>query len=351
MEPVRVDRATAASRGFAVAATLGLVALASLPWWGDLGQMRLIGEMAYYLALAQLWNLLAGYAGLVSVGQQAYVGLGAYFFFYMTGNMNMNVYVALLLAGPFAALVSIPVSFAVFRLRGAYFAIGSWVMSEVFALSASLIAAVGAGSGLSLTPAIVRQIAPDRAGRETIIYLMTLACSVLVFAVVYLLLRSRHGLALTAIRDSEVASASLGVNTFRTKFIIYVATAACTGLIGALIFLQKLRVSPEAGFSINDWTVVVIFMVVIGGIGTIEGPFIGMLIYIVLRELLADYGTFYLILMGLIAIAIMLKAPFGIWGWVIQRYDLQLFPVGRRLALTRPESSSDPTNIQAGGRA
>jgi branched-chain amino acid transport system permease protein len=144
---------------------------------------------------------------------------------------------------------------------------------------------------------------------------------VLVFAVVYLLLRSRHGLALTAIRDSEPASASLGVNTFRTKFIIYIATAACTGLIGGLIFLQKLRISPEAGFSINDWTVVVIFMVVIGGIGTLEGPFIGMLVYIVLRELLADYGTIYLMLMGAIAIAVMLKAPFGIWGWVVQRYD------------------------------
>ena len=144
----------------------------------------------------------------------------------------------------------------------------------------------------------------------------------LVFAIVYLLLRSRHGLALTAIRDSEPASASLGVNTFRTKFIIYVVTAACTGLVGGLIFLQKLRVSPEAGFSINDWTVVVIFMVVIGGIGTIEGPFIGMLVYILLRELLADYGTIYLILMGALAIAVMLKAPFGIWGWVVQRYDL-----------------------------
>jgi branched-chain amino acid transport system permease protein len=164
--------------------------------------------------------------------------------------------------------------------------------------------------------------------------------SLLVFAIVYLLLRSRHGLALTAIRDSEPASASLGVNTFRTKFIIYVATAACTGLIGGLIFLQKLRISPEAGFSVNDWTVVVIFMVVIGGIGTLEGPFIGMLVYIVLRELLADYGTYYLILLGGLAIVIMLKAPVGIWGWVIHRYDLQLFPVGRRLKL---EPSHEPS--------
>jgi branched-chain amino acid transport system permease protein len=170
--------------------------------------------------------------------------------------------------------------------------------------------------------------------RDTILYLLTLGAAVLVFAIVYLMLRSRHGLALTAIRDSEPASASLGVNTFRTKLIIYIVTAACTGSIGALIFLQKLRLSPEAGFSINDWTVVVIFMVVVGGIGTIEGPFIGLLVYIVLRELLADYGTFYLILMGALAIVVMLKAPLGIWGWVIQRYNLQLFPVGRRLTLT-----------------
>jgi len=334
-EPERVERATRASRAFAAVVAPALVALAALPWWGDAGWMRLVGEMAYYVALAQLWNLLAGYAGLVSVGQQAYVGL------YLTGELNINVYLALALAAPFAGLISIPVSFAVFRLRGAYFAVGTWVVSEVFALSASLIAVLGAGSGLSLTPDILREVAPDHGGRDAILYLMSLGSAVLVVAVVYLLLRSRHGLALTAIRDSEPASASLGVNTFRTKLIIYVLTAACTGLIGAVIFLQKLRISPEAGFSINDWTVVVIFMVVIGGIGTIEGPFIGMLVYIVLRELLADYGTYYLILMGAIAIVVMLKAPLGIWGFIVQRYDLQLFPVGRRLVLTRSPQASE----------
>ena len=340
VEAVRVERATKASRVFALVAAVILATLVSLPWWGDAGDMRLIAEMAYYVALAQLWNLLAGYAGLVSVGQQAYVGLGGYMLFYLTGVWNLNVYVAVLLAGPFAGLMAIPVSFAVFRLRGAYFAIGTWVVSEVFALLASLITVLGAGSGLSLTVPILQEISPDRDTRNSLLYLMTLAAALFVVGIVYLLLRSRHGLALTAIRDSEPASASLGVNTFRTKFIVYIATAACTGLIGALIFLQKLRISPEAGFSINDWTVVVIFMVVIGGIGTIEGPFIGMLIYIVLRELLADYGTYYLILLGLIAIVIMLKAPSGLWGWVIQRYNLQLFPVGRRLVPTRSQESA-----------
>jgi branched-chain amino acid transport system permease protein len=333
MASERVERATRASRTAAVCAVPFIELLASLPWWGDSGEMRLVAEMAYYLALAQLWNLLAGYAGLVSVGQQAYVGLGGYALFYMTGVLNMNVYPAFVLAGVFAGLISIPVTFAVFRLRGAYFAVGTWVVSEIFSLSASLITAMGGGAGTSLTPAILREIAAARSMRETIIYFAALTSSVLVCAVVYLLLRSRHGLALTAIRDSEPASASLGVNTFRTKFLIYVATAACTGLIGGLIFLQKLRISPEAAFSINDWTVVVIFMVVIGGIGTIEGPFVGLIVYFVLREFLADYGTIYLILMGAIAIGVMLLAPSGIWGFVVQRHSVQLFPIQRRLVL------------------
>ncbi|HLN37315.1 MAG TPA: branched-chain amino acid ABC transporter permease, partial [Xanthobacteraceae bacterium] len=99
-----VERATKASRVFTLTAVPALLALATLPWWGDAGWMRLIAEMAYYLALAQLWNLLAGYAGLVSVGQQAYVGLGGYALFYLTGAQNVNVYLALAIAGPFAGL-------------------------------------------------------------------------------------------------------------------------------------------------------------------------------------------------------------------------------------------------------
>ena len=349
MESVRVERSTALSRVFAAIALLFLAALVAMPWWGDAGDMRLGAEMAYYLALAQLWNLLAGYAGLASVGQQAFVGIGGYALAYLTTVLNLNVYEAVLIAGPCAALLAIPVSFVVFRLRGAYFAIGTWVVAEVFALFASLIGVLGAGSGMSLTVGVMQELSPERSGRNIILYFMSLGAAIVVFAIVYMLLRSRHGLALTAIRDSEPASASLGVNTFRTKFIIYVATAACTGLIGAIIFLQKLRISPEAGFSINDWTVVVIFMVVIGGIGTLEGPFIGLLIYFVLRGLLADYGTIYLMLMGAIAIIVMLKAPFGVWGFVIQRYGLELFPVGRRLSLGRPAQAVEQRDDDDGG--
>jgi branched-chain amino acid transport system permease protein len=331
MAAVRVERSTKESRVFAVFLALTLAALVTLPYWAGPGAMRLVAEMAYYLALAQLWNLLAGYAGLVSVGQQAFVGIGGYAFFYLVSELNVHPLTALALAAPIAAVVSLPMAFAVFRLRGAYFAIGTWVLSEIFALAAGMDDTLGAGSGMSLTPDIVERISPDRVERQLIVYWIALAIVVVVFAATYLVLRSRHGLALTAIRDSEPASQSLGVDTFRTKLFVYVVTAACTGLVGAFIFLEKLRISPDAAFSVNDWTVVVIFMVVIGGIGTLEGPIVGMLIYFGLRETLAQYGTWYLIILGMAAVAVMLLAQEGLWGLVVRRFNLQLFPVRRHL--------------------
>jgi branched-chain amino acid transport system permease protein len=128
-----------------------------------------------------------------------------------------------------------------------------------------------------------------------------------------------------------VAAASLGVDTYRTKLFVYVVSALVTGMAGALIFLQKLRISPDAAFNVTDWTAYVIFIVVIGGIGTIEGPIIGMLLFFALRQLFADYGTWYLVALGLFGIVVMLRAPQGLWGLLAQRFDLQLFPVRRRV--------------------
>jgi branched-chain amino acid transport system permease protein len=177
--------------------------------------------------------------------------------------------------------------------------------------------------------------------REMIFYWCSLAAGLAVLALVYGLLRSRLGLALTAIRDSEPASRSVGVDTFRTKLLTYVVVAFCTGAVGGLIFLQKLRISPDSGFSLQDWTVVVIFMVVIGGIGTIEGPILGLVIYFALRQLLADYGSWYLIILGFVAVFFMLYARDGIWGWISARFRLQLFPVRRRLARIVPAQGDD----------
>ena len=325
---------TRTSQAARVAAVLGLVILVLLvaaPLWAGRADMRLMGELFLYLSLASLWNLMAGYAGLVSVGQQAYVGFGGYLLFALTIFGGLHPLLAIAVAAGLGALVSIPVATLIFRLRGAYFAIGTWVIAEVFRLGFAQVSALGGGSGSSLPVGIVKSVAASRQMREWVSYWLALGVAVVVIATVYLFLRSRKGLALTAIRDNELAAGSLGIDIWRTKFLVYVVTAALTTMVGGLVFLQKLRISPDAAFSVNDWTAFVIFIVVIGGIGTIEGPIIGTLVFFALRETLADLGTIYLMVLGLVAILVMLKAPKGIWGLVRSRIDLQLFPLGYRV--------------------
>lgn len=331
LQDYHVTRSSNAARIAAVLGALVLIVLMAAPWWAGRADMRLMGELFLYLALASLWNLMAGYAGLVSVGQQAFVGFGGYMLFALTMFAGLHPIAAIIGAGVLGAMISVPVAVLIFRLRGAYFAIGTWVIAEVFRLGFAQISALGGGSGSSLPVTIVKSLASKRAMRESLSYWLALGAAVLVITAVYLFLRSRKGLALTAIRDNELAAGSLGIDIWRTKFIVYVVTSALTAMIGALIFLQKLRISPDAAFSVNDWTAFVIFIVVIGGIGTIEGPIIGTLVFFALRETLADLGTIYLIVLGVVAIVMMLKAPKGIWGLIRSRYDLQLFPLGYRV--------------------
>ncbi|MDP5220703.1 branched-chain amino acid ABC transporter permease [Ruegeria sp. 2205SS24-7] len=336
-----ITRSSNAARVAAVIGALVLIVLIAAPWWAGRADMRLMGELFLYLALASLWNLLAGYAGLVSVGQQAFVGFGGYMLFALTIFGGLHPLAAIALAGMLGALISVPVAVLIFRLRGAYFAIGTWVIAEVFRLGFAQISALGGGSGSSLPVAIVKSLADKRAMRESLSYWLALGAAILVITAVYLFLRSRKGLALTAIRDNELAASSLGIDIWRTKFIVYVVTSALTAMIGALIFLQKLRISPDAAFNVNDWTAFVIFIVVIGGIGTIEGPIIGALVFFALRETLADLGTIYLMVLGLVAIVMMLKAPKGIWGLIRSRFDLQIFPLGYRVIASEGPTSPE----------
>ncbi|MBN9035640.1 MAG: branched-chain amino acid ABC transporter permease [Rhizobiales bacterium] len=329
-----IERSTRASRITAIVALLALAALAAAPWWAGRADLRLLGEVYSFVALATLWNLLAGYAGLVSVGQQAYVGFGGYALFALAMFLGVHPLLAIVLAGIAGALIAIPVAPLLFRLQGAYFAIGTWVLAEVFRLGFAQVSSLGGGSGISLPAGVVAGIAASRPLREMLVYWVALAIAVAAIGFVVLLLRSRIGLALTALRDSELASESLGIDIWRTKLLVYVGVAGLTSMTGAFIFLQKLRVSPDAAFSVNDWTAYVIFIAVIGGIGTIEGPIVGTVIFFLLRETLADLGTTYLMILGAVAILVMLRAPQGLWGWFAARTGLTLVPVRRRVVFS-----------------
>jgi branched-chain amino acid transport system permease protein len=302
------------------------------------------------LSLAQFWNLLAGYSGLISVGQQAFVGFGAYVLFALTILAGLDPILAIVLSGFGAALIAWPTSFLVFRLKGAYFAVGTWVVAEVFRLVLAQVKVLGGGTGTALPKEItndnflvagIGHIAGVRAAvaRDMADYWLALLLAVGAIGIVYGLLRSRSGLALAAIRDNEAASGSVGVDATRMKRLVYVVCAFGAGLAGALIYLAKARISPDAAFSLIDWTAFVFFIVIIGGIATIEGPILGVLVFWLLQSQLSSFGSVYLMLLGALAIIVMLFFPQGVWGTVAERFDLHLFPIRRRLVVSGTANS------------
>jgi branched-chain amino acid transport system permease protein len=327
---ITVVRSTRTSQGALVVALVLAVVLATLPLWAPEGVrsswMRDFVEIACYFIFAMMWNLLAGYGGMVSIGQQAFFGFGGYVMLMLGNFAGVNAFVAVPLGALAAAAIAVPVSFVAFRLQGGYFAIGTWVIAEVFRLSFANVSAVGGGSGTSLTA--LRGI--DKATRENATFWMALACVVAAIALVYLFLRSKRGLALLAIRDNEVAAESQGIDVRGMKLAVYVVAAFGAGLAGALYFLGNLRISPDAAFSVN-WTAFAIFMVVIGGIGRIEGPIVGALVFFALNKFFSDYGTWYLLGLGLLAIVVTIFFKQGLWGYVQQRWGISLFPTQRRL--------------------
>jgi branched-chain amino acid transport system permease protein len=249
---------------------------------------------------------------------------------------------SILLGGIAAVLLAFPTAFFAFRLQGAYFAIGTWVIAEVTRLSIAQWKALGGGTGTSLPREATSDImgvevirtlfdVREAAARDILAYWLALFLAVAVIGGIYALLRSRIGLGLAAVRDNIDAARSVGVDSGRIKWAVFLIASFGTGLTGALIYVQTARISPDAAFSVTDWTAYVIFIVVIGGIGTIEGPILGVLVFFLLQSTLSDYGSWYLLTLGLIAIAVMLFAPRGLWGLIAARTGLSLFPTRRRL--------------------
>src|ERR1700719_5004948 len=150
-----IEHGSRSSRIGTAALAIALLALIAAPAFAGRDDLRLMSEMFTYIALASLWNLLAGYAGLVSVGQQAFVGLGGYVLFGLAILAGVPPLWAIPAAGLIGAVAAVPVAALVFRLRGHYFAIGTWVIAEVFRLLAAQTSALDGGSGTSLPAAVV----------------------------------------------------------------------------------------------------------------------------------------------------------------------------------------------------
>jgi branched-chain amino acid transport system permease protein len=278
-----------------------------------------------YVILAAMWNALAGYAGLVSVGQQAFFGLGAYAAIRLS-HAGLNVYLALALAPLIVGAASFPLSALALRLRGGEFAIGMWVFAELAHLLVNLDGLVQGETGTSLIA--LSAFAPDV--RRACNYWIALALMAVLVGLVFVLLRSRTGAAIQAIRDDEDAAASVGVRVFATKRLIFVLAAVGCAAAGSLTLSTLITFQPKTYFSVQ-WTAYMIFMTLVGGLGTFEGPIIGAVIFFAIETIFGGSGVWYLVGLGATALLFSLFLPRGIWGTLTDRFGIHLMPVGYRL--------------------
>jgi branched-chain amino acid transport system permease protein len=331
-----MKRSTIGSRvgtALAAAMTALLVFVAagdSKAWQGK------ITDLAIFISLASLWNLLAGYSGLISIGQQAFFGLGCYGSIVFANGLGLPIYLAVVPAAIVAGVAALPIGAIAFRLRGPYFAIGMWVIAEVVRLVVknNTSKTIGGGRGTTL-----KIPAGQRADRLQ--WTALLAIAVMVFVVVgcALLLRSRIGLALQAGRDNEAGARGLGADIGRIRFLVFLLAGGCTGLVGAVFQLKALNVQPDSAFSVGSWTAPIIVMVVIGGLGTLEGPIIGAVVYYFFGEFITTKDRWYSvsplvfqIIMGGLALICALFIKRGAWGTLSNRFPgLQLVALQRRL--------------------
>ncbi|MGE5136813.1 MAG: branched-chain amino acid ABC transporter permease [Gemmatimonadota bacterium] len=323
--PAAEFRVTRSQRNVAWTAAVALVVvvvLAMFPYLVYSGTTSLMVQAFIVLTLASMWNLLAGYAGLVSVGQQAFVGLGAYFVLILALH-GLSPFAALPVAAIGCGVAALPLWWLVSRLRTGYFAIATWVLAATLMLIIERFSSIGGGTGMPL---------PGFAGLDPTLltaytYWAGLAVTVAALAGVYLLLRGRLGLVLTAIRDDEVAARSSGAKVGLARLLVFVVAGAGCGAAGAVLAISQLQVQPEAVFSVQ-WTAEMAFATIIGGLGTIEGPIIGTAVFMVLQQTLQSYNAWYLIALGLVAIIVALFARRGVWGLVDDHLNVRLFPVG-----------------------
>ncbi|HEX2823686.1 MAG TPA: branched-chain amino acid ABC transporter permease [Streptosporangiaceae bacterium] len=321
-ESYRVTRSRRNVAWTGIGALVVVVVLALFPYIVYSGTTTIMVQAFIVLTLASMWNLMAGYAGLVSVGQQAFVGLGAYFVLLLALH-GLSPFGGLPVAAIGCGVAAVPLWWLVSRLRSGYFAIATWVLATTVMLFIEKFPSLGSGTGMPL---------PGLSGYSPTLlvaytYWIGLAVTVLALGTVYLLLRGRLGLVLTAIRDDEVAARSSGARVGLARMLVFVIAAIGCGAAGGVLAISQLIVQPSAVFSVQ-WTAEMAFAVIIGGLGTIEGPILGTAVYIILQQTLASYNAWYLIILGLVAIVIALFARRGLWGLVDEHLHVRLFPVG-----------------------
>ncbi len=304
------------SRRF-VPALLVLAVLGAVPVFIGASVVDKLTTLAIYMLLASMWGLMAGHAGLVSVGQQAWFGLGGYFALRLVDG-GLLVWPALVAGAVGAAAVAWLLSFYVLRLKEGEFAIATWVLAEVIRIGVMLDPLVQGETGTSLLA--LNAVPPEL--RRNLGWWFALAALALVFGATRVLLRSAVGSATRAIGEDEEAAASLGVRVMPTKRAIFVLAAFGSALAGVAWLASAITFLPRSNFGVQ-WSVLMLFMVLVGGLRSTAGPLVGALLLFVLQELAGDFGVWYLGGLGAVAAAFALWLPQGLVGAYAQWRERQ----------------------------
>jgi len=267
-----------------------------------------------------MWNLLVGYSGLLSLGQQSFIGISGYTVAVLTDYYGLNIWLSVITGGFISVLLAMFMSLFIFRMKGIYFAVSTWIFAEMLLIWFGNWKYVKYGTGMFVNA--------DPLPSMTTIFYVSLILALGGFVAIFVILRSKIGFGLMAMRDDEEAAETIGIRIFRTKFFCFLVAAFMTGLTAGVFYVFQVFIEPFKAFAIN-WTIVLMFIVIIGGIGTIEGPIVGAFIYVLLSQWLAEYAHISMLLLGIMAILIILFAPRGIMGTIHEKTGFGILSPGR----------------------
>ena len=299
-----------------------IVFFVTFNFWGPAYAVSVLTLVMLYMSMGQMWNLLSGYTGLTSLGQQAFIGIGGFSLAVCCQKFGLPIFVGFIAAGAFAIGFSLLISIPVFKMNGVYFTIGTWIIAEAMYVFFVNWKFVNYGIGFTITSAFKL---PTWA-----IPLMATIMGLGSIILVQFILRSRLGLAMMAVRDNTSAAEVRGIQIFKTKLIVFMIASMWVALTGVVIYLNQAYIVPSAAFGI-DWTIAMTFIVIIGGSGTIEGPIIGAIVYVILKQYLYNFPGLSNIFLGIIAIIIILVAPGGIMGFIKKKWNIDLFGIRRKM--------------------
>jgi branched-chain amino acid transport system permease protein len=279
------------------------LALIVVPLVVDLGNyiLTILISLLVFVTLSESWNLMGGYAGQVNLGLAAYFGTGAlcYMLVYRAG---APLPVAMVAGGLGATVVACIIGPPTLRLRGAYFGIGTMAVAEVLRLI----------STTTFTQTIYSPASYWITFTLTKSYYIALAVAIGTIVVAYLVVHSRLGLVLQAIRDDEDAANASGINPARYKMIVFIISSFLAGVAGGVLSYHRGNINVPGQFTM-DWTIGAIVAATIGGWGTLTGPVLGSMIFVLLREILGrTVPTGYLIVTGVVFVLVITFLPDGL---------------------------------------